>query len=179
MTLVVTHANGFLGCFTREPDGSMRQRALIDTGEEPPTAVELAELGTVLANQWGWNINGHSLPEAPEPKPKRSLPQAKTAPVKQRGYRLDPHSTGERMSMIVDYLRSHPNSTQREVISGLGFDAEDKQLMGRWTHQFKELIRQRVIMIAGIRNNGTSGHPNEYILPTVASVIGPVAEGET
>lgn len=139
MTLVITHANGYLGCFTQEPDGSMRQRALIDTGAEPPTAVDLATIGTRLAHEYGWQLNG-TVPVKGKALPKK----AKALPVNKRKALRDPDMSGdprpaERPPLIMDYLARHPNSSIREIIEGLGFEATDLRA-GRWSHTFKALI---------------------------------------
>lgn len=175
MTLVVTHANGFLGCFTQDEDGTMRQRALIDTGEEPPTAKELAELGNVLAEQWGWMPQ--ALAPTPTPAPTKALPTsddsvkavkdaARKERERKRKYDATDPPTGDRCRMIVDYLRDHPNSTAIEIVSGCGF-SPDRDRVARWHHQFALLLKAKQIasQIRVIPNE--SARPKEYRLTPV------------
>lgn len=144
MTLVVTHANGFLGCFTREPDGTMRQRALIDTGEEPPTPETLATMGDALAEQWGWN--GRAIPPAREAK---ALPPADRK-TKANGRKPRPGNNypggrhpndppmAERQTMILAYLRQTPNQSVAEIVAGIGLEPDSGRL-SRWHHVFKAM----------------------------------------
>jgi hypothetical protein len=156
MTLVVTHAAGFLACFTRNADGTMKQRALIDTGEEPPTAIELADIGERLSKEYGWN--GTTVPVAPV---KIMKGKTKALPQK-RGYNNSDPPVPERKTLIVAYLRAHPNSTIPEIISGLAFEPDHIRI-GRWTHQFNELMRDGII-VSGIRRKAI-GSPRELRLP--------------
>lgn len=142
MTLVVTHAAGFLACFTRNPDGTMKQRALIDTGEEPPTAIELADIGERLSKEYGW-VNGVTVPNVRGKVAKPKI--AKALPSKRKYNDSDP-PTSERMRMIVEYLTKHPNSSLREIIEGLGFTLTvDRN--GRWHHQINALTANGTLVI--------------------------------
>lgn len=168
MTLVVTHANGFLGCFTRGDDGTMRQRALIDTGPDAPTAVDLAELGERLAREYGWTL----APALPEPVKREPLPPALSAAKKRqvekeaaaerkRRYDATDPPTGERCALIKQYLQAHPNSTAIEVIAGLGYDT-NRERISRWHHQFGLLVKAKQITMQIRANQPGSGKPNEY-----------------
>ena len=171
MTLIVTHTAGFLACFTRNPDGSMKQRALIDTGEEPPTAAELATMGDQFARQYGW-IEIQPLPTRNKIK---ALPSSsdETRKLKdaerQRRNRAkkkierdndDSLPIEQRKAMIVDYLSTHPDSILPEVLEGLGLEPTMSR-RARWHHHFGALVAAGTIIVVGQRANN-KGHPKEY-----------------
>jgi hypothetical protein len=146
MTLVVTHAAGFLACFTRNPDGTMRQRALIDTGEEPPTALELADIGERLSKEYGWNGQAVAVNpvKAMKAKPK-ALPQ-------KRSYTQSDLPVPERKARMLAYLGEHPHSTLKELIEGMGFEADHGRTQ-RWYFQIRDLLENGDI----IRRKGFRG----------------------
>lgn len=178
MTLVVTHANGYLGCFTQNPDGTMRQRALIDTGDEPPTAAQLAEIGTTMADQWGWQLS--ALPAQPSRKQSATaLPKGDPvaelkavekrrksgAPKPKRGYdNTSDIPKADRERLIPEFLASNPYRTAAEIITGLGYEADDKRI-ARWHHSFIALWEAG--RIARRIREGSKTRLNEYYLNTV------------
>lgn len=157
MTLVVTHTEGFLGCFTTEPDGSLRQRALIDTGTEPHTPLQLAELGTILAEQWGWSLNGYAPVKKVAPAQKKALPAQQKKP---RAYTQPTETITERYRLIQEYLAEHPDSTLMEILEGVGQPATHV-VTARWYHQMKALVSNGTI---SYRTRSAMGHPKEYRL---------------
>lgn len=124
----------------------MRQRALIDTGDDPPTAVDLANLGDELARTWNWlpalpastrkpyaNAKPAVVPLPPASDPVKRLKDAERK-RKARGYdnRSDPPAR-ERPAMVTRYLEAHPRSTLAQIVVGLGMEANIGRL-GRWQH---------------------------------------------
>lgn len=163
--LVVTHAEGFLACFTREADGKIKQRALIDIGEHPPTAAELATMGLELADRFHWT-NG-ARPIAP---PRiRALEGAKRRnPIKRSGKpprvrNARPEEIAERKERILAYVREHPNSSTNEVLTGVGIDPKDDRARGRWHWHFKQL-REAGALREGSRNYKTTGTPIRWVV---------------
>lgn len=154
MTLVVTHTEGFLGCFTVNPDGSMRQRALIDTGSQSPTPQALAELGMNLAGQYDWALNGVHPPavKALSKKP-AALPAARKG-------KPEPHSE-RRASLIVEYLKEHPNSSLKEILQGMGLVGDTGQ-QSRWHHNMHTLMDAGTVVRA--RAGKSSSQPFRYSL---------------
>jgi len=162
MTLVVTHTEGFLGCFTVNPDGSMRQRALIDTGSQAPTPQELAETGVVLAENYGWQING----VIPAPV-KQALPaqKKKAIPLKrgpEPGYHHRKYpSTEQKREMILAYLGEHGPTILTDVLRGIG-QPTDQTAISNWYHTFSALFKEGLI-IKAVPSKG--GKPAVYSLP--------------
>lgn len=171
MTLVVTHANGFLACFTRADDGSMRQRALIDTGDDPPTAVDLANLGDELARTWNWlpalpastrkpyaNAKPAVVPLPPASDPVKRLKDAERKRKDGRGVRskTDPPPR-ERPAMVTRFLEANPRSTLAQIIVGLGLKADAARL-GRWHHTIVALREA-----GAIQRSETSNSVNPYV----------------
>jgi hypothetical protein len=158
MTLVVTHTEGFLGCFTMNPDGSMKQRALIDTGDEHVSPQELAETGLVLAETYGWSfapvVNGVKKAAAlKESDPIKALKAAEKKngqkkPQQRRQYRQDYPKGPEKVSMILACLAEHPGSTLKEVLELMG-QPTDGHTCGNWYHTFKSLREEGRIVSAG------------------------------
>lgn len=168
MPLIVTHTEGYLACFTKEADGSMRQRALIDTGEQAPTPIVLAELGTKLAAEYGWSFDQPVIKA-----PAKALPakKAKAIPAKANGRHVprpkgpmtvDPETgrasisadppIAKRLELIKGYLADHPDQTMTEVIEGVGLES-DHARKARWHHQFALLLKmQQIVWVnTGIR----------------------------
>ena len=183
MTLVVTHAQGYLACFTRNPDGSMKQRALIDTGEEPPTALELANTGERFAQEFHWDQEVQ--PASTRSKVKALSPSTTKHAIRERQKRAQAREQRElqkkqkrtcktdrdnddalpieqRKAMIVDYLRNHPDSTQAEVLEGLGLESTSTR-RARWHHHFGALITAGTIVVIRERA-GVNGNPKEFRL---------------
>jgi hypothetical protein len=164
MTLVVTHTQGFLGCFTKEPDGTLKQRALIDTGQEAPTPLDLANMGETMARDYKW-LN--QLPEAAKPKPLPPKPSKAIPAPKHKfsapGQSPDGMTVSERKNYILAVLRHHPDGmTTTQLVTGKGLDF--REASGRWHHQLKDLERAGLIvgrpMKEGIRRG--SGNPIQW-----------------
>lgn len=151
----------------------MQQRALIDTGEEPPTPQALAELGTGLAVQYGWSLNGvapiNGARVIKERKPAELAAaerRAKDRERKRKGRgkwtvdRSDPPKE-ERMGMMIEWVRQHPRSSLPEIVAGCGYVPERNRI-GRWTHQIRELVTAGILTSA-VRE-GAHGRLKEYTL---------------
>lgn len=143
MTLIVTHAAGFLACFTRNLDGTLKQRALIDTGEEPPTATELADIGERFAKQYGW-VNGSSIPTPPVARVAKAKP-ARQLPPKRRYDNVSDPPVNERQGMILEFVRHHPRVSIAEIIEGCGFESTETR-RGRWRFQIEDFVDSGVFI---------------------------------
>lgn len=145
MTLVITHTNGFLGCFTKAADGTMQQRALIDTGEEAPTPMALAELGESMAKQYGWIA-----PRVVAPIPSKAIaePRVKARP---KGKELVGE---ERNAYIMSFMRGHGSATLREIMESAGTYSHESA--SRWQHNMRALCEQGLIMRMQ-KGTGTQG----------------------
>lgn len=158
MTLVVTHNNGFLGCFTKEADGTMRQRALIDTGDAMATPESLALLADGLDGQWHWTTPAiaptkrgrpKALPPAPADRAPKVVDTAKRKRVKRRG---NPYGGGhpadplpaERPTMVLAYLNRTPYQTVSEILEGIGLEPTPER-NSRWHHVFTHMLKARMI----------------------------------
>jgi len=173
MTLVVTHTEGFLGCFTVNADGSMRQRALIDTGPTQVTPQALAELGTSLAEQYDWTLtavqtNGHEKKAVAAADPIKALkalpekkPQKKQKPPSRQNYvhRSYP-SAADKRALILECLRVHPEVSLMEALPLMGQPA-DGAASSNWNHTFKALLTEGTIVRSG---PGNSVEPFRYSL---------------
>jgi len=147
-TLVVTHAAGFLACFTAGPDGSMRQRALIDTGQEPPSPAELAELGSGLASTYGWHPDTTQAPSKPQRaigRPPKALPAAR---AKKRKY----PPIAERQPLMLSYLQQHGPSTVREFVEAQGY-SWDPRTNATWWTVLESLVKE------GLVTKSKAAHP--------------------
>jgi hypothetical protein len=146
-TLIVTHANGFTSCFTKNGEG-MKQRALIDTGTDGLTPEALAEFADDLAKQYGWIadapkgiLSGMSYDHSAKPAP-IALPKAKH---NNAGVLQPNEPTGEvRKNAIMVYLSDHPNSTLRDIVTGNGLIYETR-IGGRWNHYVNQMIADRLV----------------------------------
>jgi hypothetical protein len=156
--LIATFSAGMFCVFTESRTG-MQQRAAIDIGDNTPTPETMAELASVLSDQWGW-LNPIE----------KSPPIRKQLPTK-REY-TSPKRTGEpvgeeRNTMIIGFLAKHPKSNQREVLKGLGFEDSHARL-ARWHHAFSALLKANriAVEVVHMRNErgGTYRH-NLYSLP--------------
>lgn len=163
MPLVVTHTEGFLACFTQEADGSMRQRALIDTGEASHTPSSLADLGVKLAGEYGWTFDA-PLPKPVAPKPKAVAHKPKALPRTQRPKQIVKHADGtlssaddpsvaDRYALITEYLRVHGEAEMLDVIAGVGLEPTPARA-ARWHHQFNALLASNVLAYRIFADNG-------------------------
>lgn len=164
MTFIVTHTQNHLGCFTLNPDGTMTQRALVDTGPQELTPTELATMGLQMASQFGWTLNGSparpELPEARVPWNKGKKLGPEYSEVRRqaalKGIRA---STGgnspytgthsriahpedpkpvERKRIIFSYLLEHPDSTVWDIIQSVGLEATHARKT-RWMNYLWEM----------------------------------------
>lgn len=145
MTLIVTYAEEMLACFTREPDGSMRQRAAIHTGPQVPTPAELAEMGSGLALRYAWGLNGYNPIKASPAAKKALLPVAKRAPRVQQKRRQRNASREEiqaRIDHILRYLEIHPSGTLREIVTAALGPKTTEHNISNWRFQFDKLTRE-------------------------------------
>jgi hypothetical protein len=159
--LVATYTEGFFAVFTENRTG-MQQRALIDIGDKVPTPKEMAELAGTLSDHWGWEKQI----QPPTAKPAKAI-----ANNKPREY-TSPKATGEpvgeyRHQLILDYLAKHPESDQREILKGLGFEDTHARL-ARWHHAFAALMKANRIVgktVSAQNQRGGIYRRNLYSLP--------------
>jgi hypothetical protein len=159
-TLVITHAEGFLACFTQDDNGTMKQRALLDVGDNVPTAAELAKMGSAFADQFHW-LNG-AQSDAP---PIRALPakQKAHATKRSRAYQTtDATEVARIRADVILWLASHPDSVAMEIAKGVGIPTDDNKAMHRFywylrtmllANQIKVTKQQTVPGIGGPRNH--------------------------
>lgn len=149
MTLVVTHAQGFLGCFTTEPDGTLKQRALIDTGQPDPTPLDLATLGERMAKEYNW-VNGNSVSDGGKPKALPSKKQPKEIPAprkirfKGKGQSPDGMVPSEREAFILEYLATNGESALSQITRAKGL--EPSEANGRWHHSMNALQNRGLVV---------------------------------
>lgn len=138
MTFVVTYTEGHLGCFTVNADGSLIQHALIDVGQTNQTPQQLVKTAMAMSNTYGWNgfapIRPQPQSSAPKPMKRRGKGRRQTLGILQPN---EPEAS-EREQLILDYLRTNPESTLANVIEGLGLVPEER-ITGRWHHYIKRL----------------------------------------
>lgn len=149
MILVITHANEHVACFTAEPDGSVKQQALINTGTDAPTPTELAHLGQRLADEFQWDTNGNGRKRKALPPGKRKpgvikqlhdTEQRRNGTQRRRGRPYDQSDMAPELrgDAVMAYLREHPDSSASEIVSGLGMEPTHQRI-GRWHHIFVRL----------------------------------------
>ena len=154
--LVVTHAESHLACFTQEPDGTLKQRALLDVGPFAPSATELATIGTEMAKRFGWMPNGTRERLSLDGPPIRALERAKQRnPIKKspqvnkgRSRNASAEEMQQRREAVVAYIKDHPNATVTETLTGLGLNARDQKVRGRWFWVFRYLRDEGMIVEA-------------------------------
>jgi len=73
-TMVVTERNGVIAVFTRNHDGTVRQRLIMDAEDADLHHAELATFATTLGHQFGWLV-------APEPRASKRVAAAKAKAV--------------------------------------------------------------------------------------------------
>lgn len=167
MTLVVTHTEGFLGCFTVEPDGSMKQRALIDTGSQTHSPKELADLGLSMAAEYDWVLTPIAQPGSQVQKEIAQPVKAIKAPEKKHPQKKKPYvhrsypTATEKVALILECLTFHPGVTLREALALMG-QPDDTSSASNWHHSFRALLDQGAITRAGA---GNSAQPHTYSLP--------------
>ena len=151
--LVATYTEGFFAVFTENRSG-MQQRALIDIGDKVPTPKEMAELAGVLSDQWGW---GNVIERAPSSKaidePKRTRDDSDPKPV-------------DRQAMILAFLAKHPESGNREIVSGCGFEPTHARV-SRWAFTMSTMLQANLVIARKITERGERGTINRllYSLP--------------
>lgn len=177
-TLVVTHTEGFLGCFTVNPDGSMRQRALIDVGTEPPSPQALAALGMSLAGEYGWQLNGvkPELVEHPRlPAVKKALKKGVAAlPAPAAEAVRNARSLGQKnrkqyppaavkVALIVKCLRQYPGSSIGQILERSN-QPNDAGHQSNWSHTIKAMLQDGSLYRTG---KGHSTDPFKYYLTSM------------
>lgn len=153
--LVATYAEGMFAVFTEDRSG-MRQRALIDIGEHTPTPKEMADLAGVLSDQWGW------VDAIDKPRPVKALDKPK---VKRTRDDSGP-SVKERNELALAYLRDHPKSDAKQIISGVGFEPTQRELF-KWWSSLSILVKANQIVCEKIsfRAGPQLVRKNIYSLP--------------
>ena len=149
MKLIATYVEGFAACFTESRTG-MKQRALIDIGDTPPTPQELADLASILSDQWGW-MNRLEHPAGSVRKGElTSVPREKRTREKEI-------STGERRTLILQYLAQHPDSGTRAIVEGLGYQPDEKRI-ARWAFTLATMDKAGAIISRKVREGMVNRH---------------------
>lgn len=89
--------------------------------------------------------------------------ESRAAEKSKRPYDQSDPPVPERLTMIVEYLRTHPDSTIKEIITGLGFVAEQPRIM-RWHHHFQALVKAQMIAHEVRKDRPGPGNPKQFRL---------------
>lgn len=145
----------------------MRQRALIDTGDGPPTPEMLAALGDGMDAQWHWSApalpakRAKALPPAPADRKTNATGRTKRKYNRPYGgHPADPKSA-ERPALVLAYLQQTPNQSLSEILNGIGLDAREPGRLGRWNHCMTAMLKARQVD-RQLRAGSPSGRTWEY-----------------
>jgi hypothetical protein len=143
--LIVTYVEGFVACFTESRTG-MQQRALIDVGDSAPSPQALAELGGVLADEWGWM---NRIERSTAHVRKGELTTTRPSPRKVQHDLSDPKGA-DRQAMILRYLAQNPDVPTKAIVEGLGFEPDHKRV-ARWAFTMSSMVKAGLVISKSIQ----------------------------